>query len=327
MRCFRFSDSVSLDSEFPFPWWSAMVVMAIATTVYGAEPRLTFVERDGRVVIAAGEQELVTYVYRDPAIPRPYLAHVRTPSGIQVSRRHPPDPSQDATDHAELHPGIWLSFGDLSGSDYWRLKARTAHVRFAQKPKADGPQGEFSVVNHYHAGDGGSVLAVETCHYSVRLVPHGYLLGMTSDFRAGDRELVFGDQEEMGLGIRVATSLAVDRNQGGRILDSAGRRNGKHVWGQTAQWCDYAGPLDGRWVGMTVFADPQMFRPCWSHARDYGFLALNPFGRQAFTRGEPSQVVVKPDEVLRLRYAVLVHESETEADYRPETYYAAWGQR
>ena len=43
------------------------------------------------------------------------------------------------------------------------------------------------------------------------------------------------------------------------------------------------------------------------HARDYGFLAANPFGRSAFGKGEKSKVVVEPGEPLRLRYGLLLH--------------------
>jgi len=55
--------------------------------------------------------------------------------------------------------------------------------------------------------------------------------------------------------------------------------------------------------------DPANFRPCWFHARDYGLLLANPFGRRAFRKGPPSKVVVKPGESLRLRFAVLLHAS------------------
>ena len=47
----------------------------------------------------------------------------------------------------------------------------------------------------------------------------------------------------------------------------------------------------------------------------YGFLALNPFGRNAFTKQEPSRVIVKPGESFQLRYGVLVHGSDKESDY------------
>ena len=60
---------------------------------------------------------------------------------------------------------------------------------------------------------------------------------------------------------------------------------------------------------MTLMGHPENFRPCWMHARDYGFIAANPFGRNAFGKGEPSRVIVKPGESLRLRYGVLLHAS------------------
>ena len=43
-------------------------------------------------------------------------------------------------------------------------------------------------------------------------------------------------------------------------------------------------------------------------------VALNPFGRQAFTGQEASRVVVRRGESLTLRYGVLVHESPAEED-------------
>jgi hypothetical protein len=58
--------------------------------------------------------------------------------------------------------------------------------------------------------------------------------------------------------------------------------------------------------------DAANFRPSWFHARDYGLFVANPFGRQAFRKGEPSRVEVKPGETFRLRFAVLLHSGEVD---------------
>jgi len=303
---------------------AGFTVVLLAAAARGEDATVSFVEREGGLGIFLGEREVAGYFFGDPEVPRPYFAHVKTPSGIQVTRAHPPREGQDAVDHAGLHPGIWLSFGDLGGCDYWRLKARTEHVRFVQPPAGGAGEGTFGVLNRYLTSDGAGVVCEETCRYRIAAVPGGYLIDMHSEFTPGDAELAFGDQEEMGLGIRVATPLAVDRGLGGRILDAAGRRNGAEVWGQTAEWCDYAGTIDARWVGLTVLAGPGNFRPCWCHARDYGFLAMNPFGRQAFTRGEASRVVVSPGETFTLRYGVVVHDTAAEADFDPAAAYRAF---
>ena len=61
---------------------------------------------------------------------------------------------------------------------------------------------------------------------------------------------------------------------------------------------------------MTLMCHPENFRESWMHARDYGFVAANPFGRDAMKKGKPSKVIVKPNETLRLRYAIFVHSGD-----------------
>ena len=99
----------------------------------------------------------------------------------------------------------------------------------------------------------------------------------------------------------------------GTILDSKGRKNGDEVWGSSSDWCDYSGDMAGHRVGITLFCHPKNFRPSWFHARDYGLLEANPFGRKAFGKGEQSSIVVKPGEKLRLRYGVLIHSGPRES--------------
>jgi hypothetical protein len=55
--------------------------------------------------------------------------------------------------------------------------------------------------------------------------------------------------------------------------------------------------------------DPKNFRRSWIHARDYGLLVTNPFGNEAFTKGEKSRVVVRRGETFRLGFAALFHAS------------------
>jgi hypothetical protein len=126
-----------------------------------------------------------------------------------------------------------------------------------------------------------------------------------STFTCDQRPFAFGDQEEMGLGFRVATSIT--EQNGGTIRDSEGRTTAAAIWGKSAAWCDYSGAIDGRHVGVTLMGHPDNFRPSWWHARDYGLLVANPFGREAFRQGQKSSVVVEQGESLRLRYGILLH--------------------
>jgi hypothetical protein len=50
-------------------------------------------------------------------------------------------------------------------------------------------------------------------------------------------------------------------------------------------------------------------------------MAMNPFGRNAFTGGEKSTIVVRAGNVFRLRYAVLFHWNDRPSDFNPDGAY------
>ena len=63
----------------------------------------------------------------------------------------------------------------------------------------------------------------------------------------------------------------------------------------------------GNFVGVTLMPDPANFRPSWFHARDYGVLVANPFGRKAFTKDPESEIVVRRDRPFHLGFGILLH--------------------
>ncbi len=281
----------------------AMLLPGIAR----AESPVTFGQKDGHLQIQIDGKPFASYVWQDRNVLRPYFAHVHAPNGKQVTRNHPPVEGKDATDHGTMHPGLWLAFGDLGGTDFWRNKGKVQHVEFVEKPKATKDGGSFALKNRYVAGE--KTVCEEVCHITISVRPGGYLIDWASEFN-GAEDFSFGDQEEMGLGVRVATSLTV--KNGGQILNSTGSKNEKQVWGKQADWCDYGGEINGQPVGVTLMPDPKNFRRSWFHARDYGVLVANPFGQNAFTKGEKSKVVVRKGETFRLRFGVLVHSGKVD---------------
>ena len=267
-----------------------------------AQPSVTFDQDDRSLQIQIGGKPFATYVWQDRNVLRPYFAQVYAPNAKPVTRNHPPVEGKDAADHASMHPGLWLAFGDLGGADFWRNKGTVQHVGFVEKPKTNKDGGSFAVKNRYMSGE--RTVCEEVCRIIISVRPSGYLIDWTSEF-TGPEDLAFGDQEEMGLGVRVATPLTV--KIGGQILNSVGSKNEKHVWGKQADWCDYSGEIDGQPVGVTLMPHPKNFRRSWFHARDYGVLVANPFGQNAFTKGEKSKVVVRKGETFRVRFGIFLH--------------------
>lgn len=280
------------------------------------ERTVRFTRGEDRLDIDIGGNRVAMYVMRDKGILRPYFTAVSTASGRQVTRNHPPKEGADPTDHAAMHPGLWVAFGDMGGEDFWRNQGRVVHRRFVEEPKSDGQHGSFVAENEYIARDG-RTLCRERCRWTivaqVDSQPAAWWLLYDGSFAAAVDGLAFGDQEEMGIGVRLATPLTVAK--GGEIRDSAGRTNEQAVWGRQADWCDYGGTIDGRRVGLAIVPHVENFTKSWFHVRDYGLMVANPFGRNAFTGGEKSRVEVAR-EPLRLRWAVFVY--DVPADERPD---------
>jgi len=280
---------------------------------------ISFEQQQGKVLFKVDDRTIATYVYEDQQILRPYFTGLKTPDGVQVTRHHPPRKNVDADDHATMHPGLWLGFGDISGKDFWRNKANVKHVSFVRKPYACENRAGFAVLNNYVADE--EKICREVCEITVFLRPRGYLILWDSEFSADSGPFYFGDQEEMGLGVRLATPIVVKNENGGRIIDDKGNLNEKAIWGKPSLWCDYAGPVGEVFAGVMVMPDPDNFGRCRWHVRDYGFMTANPFGKKAFNLGAPGKVIVRKGESLRLKFGILIHSSSSEKSIDLEAAY------
>ena len=281
------------------------------------------VSRDS-LEISLGDQRIASYLKDHPKLTRRALVNVMTPGGIQVTRNFPPrkpedlDPGYQAEQgiiHPIMHPGIWISYGDVDGNDYWRLKARVKFDGFVVPPKGDRTTGSFGVRNRFLSEDGSRVVCDEITRYEFHRVDEGWLLKIDAEYRSSDADFYFGDQEESGLAVRVASPIRVQGGTG-TILNNRGERNGAEVWGKRAKWFDYFGVIDGRRVGIMVAPSPNNPRPSWLHARDYGVVVTNPFPKQPRERREPYvKTAVKRGQPYRLAYAILIHDAPVKARF------------
>ena len=263
-------------------------------------------QQNDRLRISLDGKRIVDFVFRDDKILRPYFANARLADGLQVTRNHPPVKGEDPLDHDTMHPGIWLGFGDINGNDFWRNKAAMEHVRFVSEPQIADGRLTFSNECRLKTGSG-QVLGSLTNAFTLMRRPSGWLLVWDATFHADQGPLVFGDQEEMGFGARVATPFT--EKNGGVIRSSSGKQTAKETWGQPAKWCDYSGigPKSG---GIQLMSREKNFRESWWHNRDYGVFVANPFGREAMKRGAKSAVTVKKGESLRLIFGAMLHDGQ-----------------
>lgn len=261
-------------------------------------------ERPDRLLITHTGQPVAEFVFRDETILRPYFANVHAPGGLKVTRNHPPIAPGDAIDHDTMHPGIWMAFGDISGTDFWRNKGRMEHRGFIEGPAVRSGRLTFATESRLMTMEG-MPLCFLTNRFTIVAWTNAWFLAWDATFRADERDVTFGDQEEMGFGARVAS--AITEKNGGLITSSFSLKTAKNTWGQPAEWCDYSGNGAGGPMGITLLSDPRNFRPSWWHNRDYGVFVANPFGRAAMKQGDKSAVTLKRGETLRIRFGAVVH--------------------
>lgn len=284
---------------------------SLATDALPPASGWAFEDREGGLALRLDGQQVAEFVYRDAKILRPFFANLRAPGGVAVTRNHPPLAGTDATDHDTMHPGVWLAFGDVNGQDFWRNRSRIEHLRFVELPRVENGRLTFATESRLLTTNGQPV-CTQISRFTLEARPAGLLLVWDAAFSADFGEVFFGDQEEMGLGVRVATPLT--EKNGGLITSSGGATTAKDTWGKVHDWCDYSGAVGGQRAGITLMAHPVNFRPSWFHNRDYGLMVANPFGRNSMNQGEPSRVVVKQGERLRLRFGVMLHSAATAKD-------------
>jgi putative heme-binding domain-containing protein len=307
-----------------------IVAWLMTQKIIGDRGGFSFRDLGDRLDIFFESQRIATYLKRHPKLTRRALVNITTPSGIPVTRNFPPrkpediDPgyrTEDGIIHPVLHSGLWISFGDVAGNDYWRLRSKVDFDGFFETPAGGRSSARFAVKNRLLAEDGQTVVCEERTRYHFARVAEGLLLTIRAEYSSDDGDFYFGDQEESGLAVRVASPLRV-RGGNGTILNDRGQRNGAEVWGKPARWFDYFGVVDRQRVGILVAPSPENPRSSWLHARDYGVVVANPFPRQPKERREPYvKTPVRRGETYRLAYAILIHEQPADAAFDREAAY------
>jgi len=274
-------------------------------------------EEERIVIEEDGGEPVASFVFADRAIGRPALRDLHAPGGKPVTRPCPPRPGIDAPDHDTMHPGVMLCFSDLSGADPWRHKTA---VRVTACAPDQGPAGTaaFTCVSEYLDTPTDTPTSAVVCRERSRITIADRAFGghpvrvvtWEGELNAAEKPVVFGDVEEMGLGIRLIGSLAP--RGGGRYLADHGGVNEKGVFGKPAAWVDAAGEIGGSRVGVLVI--PGAGRTWRFHARDTGWLLANPFGSRAYGAAEPGGATLAPGTTLPLRAVLVLHGALPDAD-------------
>jgi hypothetical protein len=255
--------------------------------------------------------------YYGPAHTKPFLAPLRTASGLIVTRKWPMENAEgDSHDHPH-HRGLFIGFGDINGINFWETE--TESTPSGDNPKTKGTialksigdmkpgkqSGSIEMTFNWQSPDKNVVLE-ETRVLTFGTGKETRMIDVDSTFTA-KTDAQFGDTKEGFFAIRVADSIA--GKNGGIMTNSEGAQTEKNVWGKRADWVDYDGTVEGQKVGIVIFDNPANpnHPPRW-HSRDYGLFAVNPFGVKEFDKTAPAGgYLIKAGQQARFRYRVVIH--------------------
>ena len=299
----------------------------IQAALFGAEPALavTFARQADRVRIEIGDRHFSDYVHA--GWPKPSLYPSLDADGTSYTRDHPFKQNPAEVPDHDWHRGVWFSHGAVNGHDLWRElpdKKTGRIVLDAILETRAGPTGVLRLRQLWQTHDGQTLLTDETTLRITRTAT-ATLLDYDVTLRATHGAVTLGDTEEGSMAVRINEALRVTHGKGkdkrpgtGHLVNAAGDRD-IPVWGKRAAWCDASGPLaDGRVIGIALLEHPQNFRhPTWWHARDYGLLSANPFGRHDFEKlkDQPTagDLLIPAGGSLTLRYRLVFHRGDTAA--------------
>lgn len=245
------------------------------------------------------------------ASPRPFLYPLHGPDGGSLTRMgHPGAPNHDH------HRGIWFAHHDVDGQSFWADQTGTRIRQRQWLAYEDGPEGIAAVLLDWIAPDGTSLLE-QTLILAMIPEADGPMIEIQTELRPppGRESTTLGKTNFGLLAVRVAKSMSAHFG-GGTLSDSEGRTGEKEIFGQTARWVDFSGPVAvgppvGRhWIdtGITYFDHPANERyPSSWHVRDDGWMGASFCMHQSRT--------LTSREPLRLRYLLATHRGRHDSDW------------
>jgi putative heme-binding domain-containing protein len=265
--------------------------------------------KEDKVVVSIGNEIFTEYRYANQG--KPILYPVIGPYGIPMTRHYPmkegvPGESADHHHHQSIHYNH-----PVSGVDFWHGRGG-ARIRNDEIVKAEVVGDKALIVSRNSWMYGEKRICSDTTQIECGLTTGGRFIDYKVSIHASEREITFQDSKEGSMSIRTHPALRLNGKVAKGSAINSGGVKGKAVWGKAAKWVNYWGPVDGKTVGIAIFDHPDNPRhPTTWHARDYGLIAANPFGKKYFKAGEGALTLEK-GKTVTFFYRFFFHEGSNE---------------
>jgi len=330
-----------------------LIVLTLALPALAqSAPKVNLVKKDSQIDVMINNKLFTSYIFGDN-LTKSSLVPVRTPSGIDVTRRHPLTKLEGGTDDHIHHVGIYFTVDGVNGNKFWNNKRKEwdkkspqiKHIKFTDMTSGD--KGKLSVESHWIDKKGSFLLKEErTMIFIPTDNPSEYAIDFSMDLTAMVDKVTFEDTEEGVFAIRLPDCLREPRRGGvqpgkplpkesvkgtGRYFSSNGDETADGVWGKRARWLALQGVRNDKVIGVAILNHPESINyPTFWHARNYGLFSANPLGQGDFQRqddykkNEPIylNLTLKKGQKAHFRFLVIVFEGIRTQDQIEERFKA-----
>jgi hypothetical protein len=299
-------------------------------------------EAHSKVEVTIDGKLFTTYLWQDPkqegTLKKPVLDPLIDDEGVTVTRGYPLAPLPgERVDHPH-HAGLWFNYGNVNGFDFWN---NSDAIKPEQRPKmgsifegkivstkSGANSGELVTTSTWITGKGDKIIE-QTTRYVFSRGKGSRTIDEIVTLKALEN-VVFNDDKEGMLGMRVASWLESPEEKSGLFMDAAGRPTqtagaspgasgvyetsegvkGPAVWSTRGRWCTLTGHnKDNKVATIAIIDHPgNPGFPTYWHARGYGLFAANPLGRSIFdTKQAPFKYSIAKGDSSTFRYRVVIY--------------------
>ena len=302
-----------------------------------------------RVDVTYNGQVFTAYIW-PTTLKKPALYPIIDADGVTLTRGWPLEPRPgERTDHPH-HDGLWFNYSNVNGFDFWNNSEAIPAQRTAKmgtivfdrivSAKSGVSRGELVTDSTWIDGQNHSILK-ETSTYVFRHSGPTRSIDVVVTLKALET-VVFNDDKDGLLGLRVARWLESPEEKGGTFTDANGIATtvaaaadlpgvapptgeyltsegvrGEAAWSTRGRWCSLTGHDNaGHTVTVAIFDHPgNVGYPTYWHARGYGLFAANPLGRHMFDPKQPPlDYTIEKGQTTTFRYRLVFYTHATTAD-------------
>ena len=297
-------------------------------------------DSEKRIDVKVDGKLFTSYLYTDTlsVLKKTVLYPIVSANGVTITRGFPINPRPgERIDHPH-HIGLWLNYGDVNGLDFWNNSDAIPAERENEmgtirndniiEVKSGEEKGELTAASNWLKPDG-SVLLKDTTHFTFYAEDGIRIIERVTKLTALEEPVVFHDNKEGMIGMRVARQLELPSDKPAVLSDSHGQQTdvpvmdnsgvtgnylssegieGESVWGTRGKWVALYGKVDNKNVTVVILDNPENVGfPTYWHARGYGLFAANPLGQSVFSNGkEALNFKLDKGDSVTFKYRVLI---------------------